>query len=1258
MFFNDPLKKIKKIAKKVDDLDEKVSKMSNEELRKKTSEFKERLNKETLDDILPEAYAITREAANRVLGKKPYFVQIMGGIALHNGEIAQLNTGEGKSLPLYCTIPTPNGWTKVGNINIGDIIFDRHGNPTEVTGKYPQGIIDTYEITLRDGRKIKCNNEHLWFAYEGYQDKKGKVLTTKQMIDGGVLLKRGYHYHLPTSECVQYPKQNLKIDPYVMGMFLGDGCKNQNHNFELSSNDMECVEIISRLLNADFSKKLSKSNYSWNFCTGKKNKKNQDETIKIKDFAPEYENLLSNIYCHEKYIPMEYKIASEEQRWALIQGLMDSDGNIHIDKEKKRYNLQFSTTSPKLRDDFMEVVYSLGYSCSWRYGKKAGNKTAKHDQYVVRINVPHNIKPNFFRLHRKKDIAIEAAKLPDRRKNYDRIAIVDIQKLEEKTEQVCFTVDNPEHLFLVGNYVVTHNTLTETMPAYLNALTGKGVHIVTVNDYLAKRDMEEMGKVFKFLGLSVSCIYPKMPSDLKQKAYKCDIVYGTNKEFGFDYLRDNMAKNMGETYQRELNFAIIDEADSILIDEARTPLIISGQGQESTDIYVKADACVKTLIRGEDAKDLTKIESIMDSMENRELTEEELDKKGDYTVNEKDGTVILTDRGIKKVEAYFEIDNLGDIEQTTLSHHINQALKANNLMLKDRNYIVKDGKVQLVDDFTGRVLDGRRYSDGLHQAIEAKEGVEVQAENTTYATISLQNYFRLYDKIAGMTGTVATEKTEFKDIYHMNVVEIPTNLPVIRDDMKDRIYLNSNAKFNAIIEDIKVRQEKGQPVLIGTPTIEQSEKLSRALKSKGIKHNVLNAKNNEKEAEIISQAGRLGTITISTNMAGRGTDILLGGNPEFNAKQRLMKDCTPEMFEIATNMLPAENDEEKEIKEKYLKLLNEEKEACNKEAEKVKEVGGLHVIGTARHESRRIDNQLRGRAGRQGDPGSSQFFISLEDDIVRLFGGERIKTMIEKLGVPEDMAIDNGQISKTVETAQKRYELKNFDIRKNTLEYDDVNNGQRQTIYSLRREVLEGKDMNDTINDMIKEVSRDIVYKFISSKKPQNKDILNLNEYLKQFLRIEENVITKKTDKTDILNQVDEAFNQRYLSKVTELNEENGDIRDLQRFVLLKIIDRKWISYITALQNLRDSVSLVAYGTEKPIDVYKKEASIMFIELVDAIKYDTVKAILNISIRRKEPIKITLKPISINLDNIPEKPGVEKAGSGLILKTKDTVLNS
>ncbi len=795
-------------------------------------------------------------------------------------------------------------------------------------------------------------------------------------------------------------------------------------------------------------------------------------------------------------------------------------------------------------------------------------------------------------------------------------------------------------------------TLTETMPAYLNALTGKGVHIVTVNDYLAERDMLEMGKIFKFLGLTVSWIYPKMNPKLKQEAYKCDIVYGTNKEFGFDYLRDNMAKSLNETYQRELNYAIIDEVDSILIDEARTPLIISGEGQDSTDIYALADKCVKSLVRGEDPKDMTKIESILENLDDSELTPEQIEKKGDFTVNEKDNTVILTDRGVKKVEKFFGIDNLGSLENSTLSHHINQALRANNLMFRDKNYIVKDDQVQLVDDFTGRVLDGRRYSDGLHQAIEAKEGVTIQKENNTMATISLQNYFRLYNKITGMTGTADTERTEFKDIYHMEVVEIPTNLPVIRQDLPDQLYQTEDAKFNAIVEEIKSKAQKLQPVLVGTPTIEQSEKLSRVLKKNNIPHNVLNAKNNEKEAEIIAQAGKLGAITIATNMAGRGTDILLGGNPEFLAKAEMLKEgFTEEMADAATSLLPAVNEEEEAAKNKYHELLEEEKKHCREEAEEVKAAGGLHVIGTAKHESRRIDNQLRGRAGRQGDPGSSQFFLSLDDDVIRLFAGDKMKALIKSLGIPEEMAIQNAQISKTVATAQKRFELKNFEIRKNTLEYDDVNNEQRKTIYSLRNEILEGKDMNDRVDAMFDSVGDILIDRYISEKKATEEELASLNEFLKNFLKIEHNVFTFVINRKEAAEKLRETFLNQYENKKVELKDAGGDLSDLQRFVLLRIIDKKWISYITALQNLRDSVSLVAYGNEKPVDVYKKEAYSMFNELIDSIKEDTVKALLTIVIKRKEPVRIVLKPIAINLDNPSADVPKPDSGVGILTKT-------
>ena len=1253
MLFNDPLRKIKKIANKVDSYDSQMSKMTNEELRNKTDEFKKRLEKETLDDILPEAFAVCREAAWRVLGKKPYFVQIMGGVSLHQGQITEMSTGEGKSVPLDTPIPTPNGWIKAGDVKVGDIFFDRLGKPTTVLGVYPQGTIDTYEITLRDGRTIKCAAEHLWSVYDNYHHSSPlTTLTTEEMFKKGAKRSRGYNYHLPVSSPVHYPEANLKIDPYIMGTFLGDGCRNaSSKSFELSTSDEETVKHIKNLLNAHSYKKHKGDSFSWYFY------KDEGVKLKIADIDPTYTELLSQLYCYEKYIPEEYKLASIEQRWTLIQGLMDSDGNIYRDKEEKRYNMQFSTTSERLRDDIMEVLYSLGCSCSYRLSRKANTGNAKRDQYTIKIHVPHNLKPNFFRLSRKKNIALEAASKPERKKDYSRIAIIDIKKLEEKTEQVCFTVDNDEHLFLVGQYVVTHNTITETMPAYLNALTGKGVHIITVNDYLAERDMQEMGKIFKFLGLTVSWIYPKMDPREKQKAYQCDIVYGTNKEYGFDYLRDNMAGNLRDTFQRELNYAIIDEVDSILIDEARTPLIISNQGQESTDIYKRADACVRTLKRGEDAKEVTKIESIMENMEKRELTPEEIERKGDFTVNEKDKTVILTDRGIEKVEKFFGISNFGALEHTTLSHHVSQALRAHNIMHIDKDYIVKDGQVMIVDEGTGRVLDGRRYSDGLHQAIEAKEGVEIQKENNTMATISLQNYFRLYNKIAGMTGTAATEKTEFKDIYKMDVVSIPTNKPVIRDDMLDRIYQSETAKFNAIVTDIIERAKKGQPVLVGTPNIEQSEKLSKVLKKNGIKHNLLNAKNHEKEAGIIAQAGKFGTITIATNMAGRGTDIILGGNPEHLAKEKMYKEgYEEEMVEIATNMLPPTTEEEAAAKNRYQELLEEEKVKCTSEAEQVRAVGGLHVIGTARHESRRIENQLRGRAGRQGDPGSSQFFISLDDDVIRLFAGDKIKLMIQKLGIPEEYPLDTAQMAKSVETAQKRFETKHFETRKNTLEYDDVNNGQRKTIYSLRREILEGKDMNETIDRMFDFTINELVSRYIPEKNCTVEQLAELNEAVKAFVRSDESILNSKMNKKEATQKIKEVFEARYNEKKAEIASENGNFADLQRFILLKVIDRKWISYITALQNLRDSVTLVAYGNEKPIDAYKREAFHMFNDLINSIKEDTVRALLNVVIKKPEPVRITMKPISINLD-ANGKPVIDKAGSGILLKTKPITPN-
>lgn len=774
-------------------------------------------------------------------------------------------------------------------------------------------------------------------------------------------------------------------------------------------------------------------------------------------------------------------------------------------------------------------------------------------------------------------------------------------------------------------------TITEIAPAYLNALTGEGVHIVTVNDYLAERDMTEMGKVFKFLGLTVSWIHPMMDPFKKQEAYKADILYGTNKEFGFDYLRDNMAMRADRLFQRKLNFAIIDEVDSILIDDARTPLIISGGETESSELYEDADKCVKRLIRGEDAKDVTKIEAMIENMEKRELTEEEIEKMGDFTVNEKEGTIVLTDRGVKKVESFFNLENLGDLENTSLSHHINQALKANNLMQIDKDYIVKNGEILIIDEFTGRVLDGRRFSDGLHQAIEAKEGVNIKPESRTHATISLQNYFRLYKKIAGMTGTAETEKTEFKDIYNMDVVVIPTNKPVIRIDLPDRIYQTEAAKIRAITNDIENRTKTGQPILVGTPTIAQAERLSKSLKEKKISHNVLTAKNHEKEAEIIAQAGRFGSITIATNMAGRGTDIMLGGNPEFLAKKKLKsKGYSDEQAEMASSKLPAITDEDKDIKKKYYELFDKAKAICDEDSIKVKESGGLHVIGYTRNEARRIDNQLRGRSGRQGDPGSSQFYVSLEDDVIRMFSGSKLKDLVLTMDIAEDTQIDSPYIIRTIKTAQKRYELKNFDIRKNTLEYDDVNDVQRKTIYAFRQKILRGEDSYPIVLRMISEVAKKHVDEIVKKATASESQINELNEFIRKYLR-DDSISIVSSNKKQLYDEVTEILEDRYEKKKQEMENIHETINALNMHVILRVVDMKWMDYITALQNLRDSSSLSALGSEKPVDMYKKEAYEIFKELTETIKEDIVRYILNISIVRLKINKSNLGNVSVKL---------------------------
>ena len=758
-------------------------------------------------------------------------------------------------------------------------------------------------------------------------------------------------------------------------------------------------------------------------------------------------------------------------------------------------------------------------------------------------------------------------------------------------------------------------TLVATLPVYLNALTGEGVHVITVNDYLAKRDSEWMGKLYKFLGLSVGLVIAGMEPKQKQEAYACDITYGTNNEFGFDYLRDNMVIYQNQLVQRGLSYAIVDEIDSILIDEARTPLIISGRANQSSDLYKKANDFVKRLtpkvIVEEDVKDEAQAED---------------NEKYDYIVDLKAKSASLTQKGIKKAEETFRLENFNDIENSTLVHHVNQALRAHGVMKKDIDYIVKDGEVLIVDEFTGRIMYGRRYNNGLHQAIEAKEGVKIADESKTLATITFQNYFRMYDKLSGMTGTAMTEEAEFEEIYNLDVVAIPTNKPMIRDDQNDVIYKNENAKFNAIVQSIKESHEKGQPVLVGTVSIEKSEKLSRILKKEGIKHEVLNAKFHEKEAEIIAQAGKFGAVTIATNMAGRGTDIMLGGNSEFLAKQEMKKNKVPEnLIEESNTYYETDEQDILRAREEFKKLEKKYDEEIKEEKEKVIAAGGLKIIGTERHESRRIDNQLRGRSGRQGDPGESKFYIGLDDDLMKIFGGDMITKVYNKIGMDENVPIENKMISNAVESAQRKVEGRNFSTRKNVLKYDDVMNAQREIIYKQRREVLDGENLKDNILTMIKSLAEEVVLTYFASEEEVSIEALDTDIRNTFGIEMVDFIKENSKDSNAIIEKLQELALAKYDEKEQEIG--NDDLRELERVVMLKVVDQKWMDHIDAMDELKDGIGLRAYGQQNPVVKYRIEGMDMFEEMVLDIKHDVVKILMNLrkqeDVKREEAAKIT-----------------------------------
>ena len=783
-------------------------------------------------------------------------------------------------------------------------------------------------------------------------------------------------------------------------------------------------------------------------------------------------------------------------------------------------------------------------------------------------------------------------------------------------------------------------TLVAVLPAYLNALAGKGVHIVTVNDYLARRDSEWMGKVHRFLGVSVGLIVHGLDNDERRAAYACDITYGTNNEMGFDYLRDNMALYKSNMVQRGHAFAIVDEVDSILIDEARTPLIISGQGDESTDLYRQADDFVSRL------KPI-----VYATVDEKQEESEDLD--ADYVVDEKARTATLTARGISKAERAFGLENLADIENATLSHHINQALKAHGIMKRDIDYIVKDGEIIIVDEFTGRLMIGRRYSEGLHQAIEAKEHVDVQEENKTLATITFQNYFRLYGKLSGMTGTAATESEEFSAIYKLDIVEIPTNKPVIRQDHPDCVYKNEAGKNRAIVQQILDCHAKGQPVLVGTVSIEKSEYISGLLKRRGVPHTVLNAKYHEKEAEIVAQAGKLGAVTIATNMAGRGTDIMLGGNAEFLAKKDLRKaGFEDEVINEATGFAETDNEDILAARAMFAERMAAHKEAISAEAEQVRAAGGLFILGTERHESRRIDNQLRGRAGRQGDPGESRFYLAMTDDIMRLFGSERIMNMMETLKVDEDTPLDAKILSNSIEQAQRTVESRNFQTRKSVLEYDDVMNQQRGIIYGERRKVLDGEDLREQILGMIEEFVRSTVTDGLNGAAAESQEQLDdaLQPFEKLFLRrgsLRLEDFRGHTKPEQIADAVMEIAQKVYAAREEAFGKgPNGlpMMREIERVVMLRVVDEYWMDHIDAMSELKRGIGLRGYGSVKPIDAYKQEGFEMFEAMVRGIREETVRRLYTVAIRREAPIerKAVSKSSVANVGGDQKKAPVKK----------------
>lgn len=1058
MFFNSflshtesekELKKIEPVVNKAESYAEKYHSLTINQLAEETKELKKRAQTgESLDNMLPEAYGIAMAADAAILHMSPFHCQVQGAVVLHQGKIAEMKTGEGKSNPVSTKIPTPDGWKTCGDIRVGDYLFDRTGAPTRVDGVFYQGSIPVNTLYLSDGRSVQCGDEHRWTVQEK-GTRSWVTVTTQELYNA---LNSGKRFFIPDSGAVVYKKQEpTSIDPYLYGISFADGGGNND------------------------------------------------------------------------YITDEYKYADITERVSLIRGLMDANGNVITDTEGTK--LVCDTKNHRLAIDITEVMRSLGINCSINPNKSG---------WRITVRKSGDIMQNFFKNPVKKE---KARRLGVKQELYRNgyTEITSIEKEDFSEEQVCFTVDNSEHLFLVGDFIVTHNTLVETMPAFLNALTGNGVHIVTVNDYLAKRDGEKMGKVFRALGMTVGIIQHDMALEDRKKAYACDITYVTNDELGFDYLRDNTASFKSQIVQRGLCYALIDEADSVLIDEARTPLILSGKSNGKEQLYLKCNAFALSLEKGGHMRNMKTKDRIFGDL-HTEL--------GDFETDEKEQNIALTAEGIKKAEKYFGIENIASPENLEIYHGINNALRAVYLLKKDKDYMVKNGEVLLVDEFTGRVLSGRRYSDGLQQAIEAKENVKIKEENITLASITFQSFFNLYKKKCGMTGTAMTDKEELMDIYDLDVVSIPTNKPVARKDMPDVVYRTHQEKLDRILYETEISHENGQPVLIGTASVESSEEISKLLDNAGISHSLLNAKNDEKEAEIIAGAGKAGAVTVATNMAGRGTDILLD--------------------------------------------------------EKAKMAGGLKVIGTERHESRRIDDQLRGRAGRQGDPGISIFLLSLDDPLIKRFAANKLDGLYHTVGRTEHEPLKGRAVAKIVEYAQHNVEQTNYSSRKNTAKYDRIINTQRQAVYARRRDILYGKNIHEDILKMAKGISGLIVEDFQEVLTEEKRNELSKLFELDLGAHINIEDIHNKKDIPDMI-----AKRYETLYRTTEIGTDAAE--ELERLCLLKAIDIHWTEGAEAEEMIKDCAWQDSVVQKNPEIEFGLKSGNVFSDIDNAIKQDTIK---------------------------------------------------